>query len=131
MSPYAVRCRLALVAVGALFAAIMSSTASAAIAGSCNNPAGGMCIEYSGAGYKDAQKLQRTCEALKSTFIAGAGCPTAGLVGTCVRYKGDALEANYRYYTQFPGSGVTYTREKVATEGQRQCKPPKNEWTPN
>lgn len=131
MKHYSVRSRLALIVIGGMFAVAVSSTASAAMAGSCNNPAGGMCIEYNGPGYKDAQKLQRTCEALKSTFIAGAGCPAAGLVGTCVRYKGDALESNYRYYTQFPGSGVTYTREKVATEGQRQCKPPKGEWKMN
>ncbi len=125
-------CRRAVLATcGALLSTVMSGAACAAIAGSCNNPAGGMCIEYSGTSYTDAQKLQRTCEALKSTFIAGAGCPTAGLVGTCVRSKGQASESIYRYYTQFPGSGYTYTREKVASEGQRQCKPPKGEWTLN
>jgi hypothetical protein len=101
------------------------------MAGSCNNPAGGMCVEYNGAGYKDAQRLQRTCEAQKATFIAGTGCPMAGRVGTCIRNKGAAQESTYRYYTQFPGGGLAFTREKVAAEGQRQCKPPKGEWTPD
>ena len=80
---------------------------------------------------RDPQRLQRTCEALKATFIAGTGCPTAELVGTCVRSRGDALESTYRYYTRFPGSGVTFTRDKVAAEGQRQCMPPKGEWALN
>jgi hypothetical protein len=118
------------VAAVVFFSTVISGVASAAIAGSCNNPAGGMCIEYNGAGYKDSLRLQRTCEALKSTFISGGGCPAAGLVGSCLRSKGEPLESTYRYYTQFPGSGNTFTREKVASEGQRQCKP-KGEWTLN
>ena len=131
MSHLRVRHQAALAALIALCCALTGTSAWAAIAGSCNNPAGGMCIEYNGTGYKDPQRLQRTCEALKATFIAGAGCPTAELVGTCVRSRGDALESTYRYYTRFPGSGVTFTRDKVAAEGQRQCKPPKGEWALN
>ena len=131
MNHFLVDYRTALFAGVALLCAAQAGSGWAAIAGSCNNPAGGMCIEYNGAGYKDAQRLQRTCEALKSTFIAGAGCPTEELVGTCVRGKGEAMESTYRYYTQFPGSGYAFTREKVASEGQRQCKPPKGDWKLN
>ena len=83
-----------------------NAVASEAVIGSCNNPAGGMCIEYTGAGYKDAQPLQRVCEAQKATFLAGAACPTVERVGTCVRHKDKPEESRYRYYTSFPGSGM-------------------------
>lgn len=105
-----------------------SGTGSAGIIGSCNNTAGGICVEYTGAGYKDIKSLQRVCEAQTVTFLVGSTCPTGERVGTCVRNKGKPAETLYRYYSNFPGSGPKVSKKGVAAQGQRQCKPPRGEW---
>lgn len=64
-----------IVATAALFAAACGA-AQVAIFGGCNNPAGNMCVEYTGTAYKDAQSLQKICVSQKAAFFAGAGCPT-------------------------------------------------------
>lgn len=108
-----------------------SGKASAEIIGSCNNATGGICVEYTGAGYKDIKSLQRVCEAQTVTFLVGSACPTEERVGTCVRNRGKPTETQYRYYSNFPGTGPKVSKKGVAAQGQRQCKPPKGEWILN
>lgn len=105
------------------------STTPAAVAGSCNNVASGMCMEYTGADYQ-VLTMQRLCESQKSTYLIGA-CPTEGLVGSCLWNKGKRSEVTSRYYTTFPGFGVTLLAEGVAAAGEEQCTMVKGEWTLN
>ncbi len=102
--------------------------ASSSIAGSCNNEPSGFCVEYTGAEYQ-APRVQKTCEAQKNTFLAGA-CPAAGRVGSCLVYAGKHSEARYRYYTGFPGFGVT-PPQGVAVAAEEQCRDLKGEWEPS
>lgn len=101
---------------------------SATIAGSCNNAASGFCNEFTGSSYKSAS-AQRVCEGQKMIFLAGA-CPTEGRVGSCLVYKGKSTESHNRYYTKFPGFGITPTGG-VAAAAESQCTKLKGEWTPN
>ncbi len=97
------------------------------IAGSCNSPASGFCNEFTGASYKPAG-VERACKRPGVEFLAGA-CPTEGQVGTCLVFKGQNTESYYRYYTGFPGSGVT-PAGGAAAEAERQCtRSLKGEWT--
>ena len=100
----------------------------ATIAGSCNNAASGFCNELTGSAYK-AGSVQRVCDGQKMVFLAGA-CPTEGRVGSCLVYKGKNTESHYRYYTKFPGLGIT-PKGGVAAAAESQCTRLKGEWTPN
>lgn len=100
----------------------------ATIAGSCNNAASGFCNEFTGSSYK-AASVQRACERQKMVFLAGA-CPAEGRVGSCLTSKGKSTESHYRYYTKFPGFGIT-PRGGAATAAESQCTDLKGEWTPN
>lgn len=105
-----------------------SVTTPATAAGSCNNTASGFCNEFTGSSYK-AAGVERACKRQGVMFLAGA-CPTEGRVGTCLVYKGKNTESQYRYYTNFPGSGVKPTGG-VAAAAESQCTKLKGEWTPN
>ncbi len=102
-----------------------SPAASTNIAGSRQNEAGGFCVEYTGADYQSA-RVEKTCTSQKNAFIAGA-CPAGGRVGTCVVYKGKRSEASYRYYSGFPGYGIT-PKEGVVVASQDQCGKLKGAW---
>ena len=97
-------------------------------AGSCDNAASGMCVEYTGAGYT-ALSMQRVCESQKLAFLAGA-CPIEGRVGSCLVYKGKRNESHYRYYTGFPGFGIK-PKGGVAAAAEEQCTSLKGGWTPS
>jgi hypothetical protein len=95
------------------------------IAGSCNNTASGFCNEFNGSSYK-AAGVERACKGQGLIFLAGA-CPSEGLVGTCVVYKGKNTESRYRYYTTFPGFGIK-PAGGVAAAAESQCTALKGEW---
>lgn len=97
-------------------------------AGSCNNTASGFCNEFTGSSYKSAN-VEKSCTRQKNTFLAGT-CPTEGLVGSCLMYKGKNNESYYRYYANFPGSGIK-PKGGVAPEAEKQCARMKGEWIPN
>ena len=105
-----------------------SGSTPATVAGSCNNAASGFCNEFTGSSYK-AASVQRVCDGQKMKFQAGA-CPTEGRVGSCLVYKGKKTESRYRYYTNFPGFGVT-PKGGVAAAAESQCSKLKGEWTPD
>lgn len=105
--------------------ATSNTTAPTHIAGSCNNEAGGFCVEYTGADYQSS-RVEKTCTSQKNIFIAGS-CPAADRVGTCLVYKGKRSEAYYRYYSGFPGYGVT-PKEGVVAAGKEQCAKLKGDW---
>jgi hypothetical protein len=105
-----------------------SGSTPATVAGSCNNAASGFCNEFTGSSYK-AASVQRACDGQKMKFQAGA-CPTEGRVGSCLVYKGKNTESRYRYYTNFPGFGVT-PKGGVAAAAESQCTKLKGEWTPD
>ena len=104
-----------------------NATAPTQIAGSCNSEANGFCVEYTGADYQ-LSRVEKSCASQKTAFIAGP-CPAADRVGTCLVYKGKRSEAYYRYYSGFPGYGVT-PKEGVVAAGKEQCAQLKGDWIP-
>ncbi len=113
---------------GSSSATSASVTPDAPTAGSCDNAASGMCVEYTGAGYT-ALSMQGVCESQKLAFLAGA-CPIEERVGSCLVYKGKRNESHYRYYTGFPGFGIK-PKGGVAAAAEEQCTSLKGEWTPS
>lgn len=107
-----------------------ASAPSAAIAGSCYVEATGNCSEWVGAEWAQLT-MNRLCTSQKGTFSAGA-CPTANLVGSCLRDQGKKSASTFFYYTNFPGYGVTLTPDAVAKDGKDQCTQfMKGEWRAN
>ena len=99
---------------------------TAVIAGSCNTPANGFCVEY-GAGYKELT-LDRLCKSQKGEHSTGA-CPVEGRAGSCLVKKGEKSASTYRYYAGFPGYGVTPPKG-VAAAAKEQCvNSIKGEWS--
>lgn len=105
-----------------------AGSSNAVIAGSCNNIASGFCNEFTGSSYK-AANAEKSCKKQKMIFLTGA-CPTDGLVGTCLMYKGKKNEAYYRYYAGFPGYGIKPKGGAVAA-AESQCAGMKGEWIIN
>lgn len=120
--------RSLLLCIGSLLMAGCGSsgnTDKAAIAGSCNTPANGICVEY-GADY-EGLTLDRLCKSQKGEHSTGA-CPAAGRAGSCLVNTGKKGAATYHYYDGFPGYGVT-PPEGVAAAAKEQCvNSVKGEW---
>jgi len=119
---------LALVPALLLLANCGGGSSTPALAGSCQNTAGGFCVEYTGADYK-AMKMPRICEGQKLVFLTDA-CPTEGRVGSCLSFKGKNSESTFRYYNGFPGFGVKPVGG-VAAAAESQCATLKGEWLAN
>ena len=105
-----------------------SFNAYGAVAGSCNNSAGGFCNEFNGSAYK-ADKVQKSCQQQGMKFLSGT-CPVAERIGTCVVYQGTNSESRYRYYGNFPGYGIK-PKNGVSSEAARQCGKLKGVWSVN
>ena len=115
----------------ALAAAFLLSpgVAAAAGAGSCDNAASGMCVEYTGAKWT-APSMRRICTGQRLVYLEGT-CPAKGRVGRCsLASKGKGSESVNHYYGGFPGYGQK-PRQGPAVAAAEQCTRLKGQWTSN
>lgn len=104
-----------------------STTEPSVTAGSCWNPAGGFCNEFTGTSYT-ATTTKRICDGQGLRYLPGT-CPPEGQLGTCLMYKGLSTESKYHYYTNFPGFRNN-TNGSIAAAKDQCSNLLKGEWVP-
>ncbi|MFO0609787.1 MAG: hypothetical protein U0324_41900 [Polyangiales bacterium] len=72
--------------------------------GSCNVPAGGICVDFTGSAWRTPSAAQSFCTQLGqsagATATYGSGrCATTSRVGLCVRGAGSVQEAYQAFYS--------------------------------